>query len=153
MAKSFVLTAALIGGLGAISGGTAWAQPVTMSPRAVTACLCSQDAVAQLQGQVQEARRVYAERRQAAQALSRQVEEARGRVNVDNAADIESFRNLLARRDEAERAYQEQGPAVGDIVARYNAAVAGVNGNCTGKLFDPEELRAVRQTLSCPRPY
>jgi hypothetical protein len=148
LAKSFVFTAALLGGL---SGGTAWAQPVTTSPRAVAACLCSQDAVAQLQGSVQEARRIYGERRQVAQSLSRQVDQARGRVDVNNQADIESFRNLLARRDEAERAYQEQGPAVSEVVARYNNAVAGVNSNCTGKLFDPEELQATRQTLSCPR--
>jgi hypothetical protein len=148
---------ALIGGallVAAVGTGTpSWAQDhITTSLTAVQECLCAQRAVSILTQRVRAAKRRYAEMQDQADAMSRQVEDARSRVNTENREDIEAFRGLLARRDAAAQSFRGENQRYAAMVARYNAAVADNNAACTGRLFDQEEVEAVKSTLVCPRP-
>lgn len=86
------------------------------------------------------------------EALSRQVDAARGRVNTDNRSDIDAFKAMLARRDEMVASVRRDDDRNAGAVERYNEAVERNNAACSGRLFDPEEVEAVKANLICPRP-
>ena len=132
--------------------GTAPAQ-VVRAPDAVHECLCKEQAVASLNGEVQAQSRAYEQQRQSFEALDKAVQTGRPQVNVNNSADVDAFKQLLEKRDTA--ADTLAGPATrsyADAVQRYNQAVADYNAGCAGKAFDPDQLAAAKQTLSCPKP-
>jgi hypothetical protein len=132
--------------------GAAEAQ-VVRAPDEIRACLCKEQTVATLNGEVQAQSHAYEEKRQAFEALDKQVQTSRPRVNVNNPADVEAFKRLLERRDDA--ADVLAGAATQSYAAavqRYNAAVAEYNGACAGKAFDQDQLAEQKRTLSCPKP-
>jgi hypothetical protein len=136
-----------------IPAGAANAQVVVRSPDEVRSCLCKEQAVASLNAQVQAQSKAYDEKRQAFEALDRQVQTSRPQVNVNNPSDVDAFKRLLERRDEASDSLE--GAATSDYAAavqRYNAAVSDYNNSCSGKAFDQDVLNQVKQSLSCPKP-
>jgi hypothetical protein len=136
-----------------IPAGVAKAQVVVRSPDEVRSCLCKEQAVASLNAQVQALSKAYDEKRQAFEALDRQVQTSRPQVNVNNPSDVDAFKRLLERRDEASDSLA--GAATADYasaVQRYNAAVSDYNNSCAGKAFDQDVLAQVKQSLSCPKP-
>lgn len=136
----------------AIGTNPAQAQDHTMrSPSAVEDCLCAQQAVAHLHGRLRRERHRYDRARDLADKLARQVRDARSRVNVTDRGDIVAFKALLRRRDQANQAFLDESQRYANAVANYNNAVAHDNNMCSGRLFDPHEVEAIKQTLSCPR--
>jgi hypothetical protein len=136
-----------------IPASAANAQVVVRSPDEVRSCLCKEQAVASLNAQVQAQSKAYDEKRQAFEALDRQVQTSRPQVNVNNPSDVDAFKRLLERRDEASDSLE--GSATSDYAAavqRYNAAVSDYNNSCSGKAFDQDVLNQVKQSLSCPKP-
>jgi hypothetical protein len=145
------------GGLGAmmalvVVAGAAEAQAqVVRSPDEIRSCLCQEQAVSTLNGNVQSQSHAYDEQRQSFEALDKAVQTGRPQVNVNNPADVDAFKRLLERRDTA--ADTLAGPATktyAEAVQRYNQAVASYNDTCAGKAFDPDTLAAVKKTLACP---
>ena len=138
----------------AMAGGTqAAAQEVTDSLTAVQQCLCAQRAVSILSGEMRPRNRATSACAVTSDAMTRQVDEARHRVNTDNRSDIEAFRTLLAHRDDAAQSLRGEDERYANAVARYNGAVERNNA----RLFRP----AVRPRgngspskprLACPRP-
>jgi hypothetical protein len=137
--------------IGLCLAGSARAQEVTTAPTAVRACLCARELVSVREREMKESRKVYDDSQRAADALTRQVDEARPKVDTENADTIEAFRKLLARRDEAVQAFTDESRRYSAQVARYNDAVAGDNSACGGRLFDTAEVETEKQNLSCPR--
>lgn len=138
-------------GLPLLAAG-ALAQQAERSPQAIEACLCMEQSVAALNAQVQAQSRAYEDKRHAFQALDNQVQQSRSQVNVNNQGDVDSFKRLLERRDEAADALA--GPATSnyaEAVARYNEAVASYNGQCAGKAYDPDQLAQIKSSLACPK--
>jgi hypothetical protein len=136
-----------------IPAGVARAQVVVHSPDEVRSCLCKEQSVASLNAQVQAQSKAYEEKRQAFEALDRQVRTSRPQVNVNNPSDVDAFKRLLERRDEASDSLA--GAATSDYAAavqRYNAAVSDYNNSCAGKAFDQDVLAQQKQSLSCPKP-
>jgi hypothetical protein len=136
-----------------IPAGAAKAQVVVRSPEEVRSCLCKEQSVAALNAQVQAQSKAYDEQRRAFEALDRQVQTSRPQVNVNNPSDVDAFKRLLERRDEASDSLA--GAATSDYAAavqRYNAAVSDYNNSCSGKAFDQDVLAQVKQSLSCPKP-
>jgi hypothetical protein len=125
---------------------------VVRAPDEIRACLCKEQSVAELNGEVQSQSRAYEEKRQGFEALDKQVQTSRPQVNVNNQGDVDAFKRLLERRDEAAdvlagaatRSYAE-------AVQRYNQAVTDYNSNCAGKAFDPDQLATQKRSLSCPK--
>lgn len=141
------LAAALV-----VAAGIAQAQ-VVRAPDEIRACLCKERAVAALNGEVQAQSRAYDTQRQDVDTLDRSVETGRPQVNVNDPADVDAFKSLLERRDAAADALA--GPVTrsyAEAVQRYNQAVADYNAACAGKAFDPDQLTAAKQALSCPKP-
>jgi hypothetical protein len=143
LAAALTLTAAV---------GTAEAQ-VVRSPDEIRSCLCQEQSVAALNGEVQAQSHAYETQRQSFEALDKAVQSGRPQVNVNNPADVDAFKRLLEKRDAAADALA--GPTTknyADAVQRYNQAVADYNGACAGKSFDPDALAAVKKGLACPKP-
>jgi hypothetical protein len=134
-----------------MAGAPARAQGVTTGMSAVQQCLCAQREVSILGREMSRAREDWERARSEADSMTREVEDQRPRVNVDNRRDIEAFSALLARRDAATRSYREVNQRYAAAVARYNDAVEQNNAACAGRLFDPDEVAAVRANLACPR--
>lgn len=135
-----------------VAVGIAKAQ-VVRSPDEIRSCLCKEQSVAALNGEVQAQSRAYEAQRQSFEALDKAVQSGRPQVNVNKPADVDAFKHLLEQRDAA--ADTLAGPAnksYADAVQRYNQAVADYNASCAGKAFDPDQLAALKQTLSCPKP-
>jgi hypothetical protein len=135
-----------------VAAGAAQAQ-VVRAPDEIRSCLCKERTVAALNGEVQAQSRAYETQRQDVDALDQSVETGRPQVNVNNPADVDAFKSLLERRDTAADALA--GPVTksyAEAVQRYNQAVADYNAACAGKAFDPDQLAAAKQTLSCPKP-
>lgn len=149
--RAIIITAAA-GAVGLImAGAPGRAQDVTTSVLAVQQCLCAQREVAIQGREMSRARGDWERARSDADAMSREVEEERSRVNTDDRSAIEAFSALLARRDAAARSYREVNQRYADAVARYNGAVEQNNAACSGRLFDPDQIAAVRANLACPR--
>jgi hypothetical protein len=131
---------------------------VVSSPETVRACLCLEQMVPTLNAEAQRQRRAYEESQQTFETLDKQVQTSRAAVNVNNPADVDAFKRLLERRDEA--AGVLEGPATrsyAEAVQRYNQAVAEYNNNCAGRTFDPtmfgpQQIEEIKRTLSCPKP-
>jgi hypothetical protein len=134
-----------------MAGAPARAQGVTTAISAVQQCLCAQREVSIQAREMSRARQNWERLHSEAEAMSRQVEETRPRVNTDDRGDIEAFKALLARRDAAARSYRQGNQEYAAAVARYNDAVEQNNAACSGRLFDPEQVEAVRANLACPR--
>ena len=131
---------------------TAAAQAVRGGDEA-RACLCQEQLVSSLNADVQAQSRAYEEKRQAFEALDKQVQTARPQVNVKNQAEIDAFKQLLERRDAAADALNGQATSsYAEAVRRYNAAVTDYNNNCAGKPFDQDQLGQERHNLVCPKP-
>lgn len=145
------LMAGIIGiGSGLLGAASVHAQSgVTTAPRAVRQCLCAQQDVAILGHEMRQSKRHNEQVHRDVAAMSREVEDARARVNTDNRSDIDAFRALLQRRDEAAGAAAQDDARYADAVAHYNAAVERNNAACVGRLFDPEEVEAVKAHLMC----
>jgi phage-related tail protein len=134
-------------------GAAPAAAQVVTSPDEIHACLCREQAVSTLNAEVQSQSRAYEEKRQSFEALDKQVQTSRPQVNVNNQADVDAFKRLLERRDEAADALA--GPATrsyADAVQRYNQAVSEYNSSCAGRAFDPDQLAVQKRNLSCPKP-
>jgi hypothetical protein len=132
--------------------GAGAADEVVRAPDRIRGCLCQERSVSALNGEVQSQSRAYEDKRQAFQALDKQVQTARPRVNVANPGDVEAFKRLLEQRDHAADALAgEATKSYSEAVTRYNQAVAGYNGSCAGKSYDPDQLAELRRDLTCPK--
>jgi hypothetical protein len=128
-------------------------EDVVRAPDQIRSCLCQEQVVAALDGQVQAVSRAYEDKRQAFQSLDRQVQQRRPQVNVKSQADVDAFKRLLDQRDQAADVLAGDATnSYADAVARYNQAVASYNGACAGKAYDPDQLAELRRSLSCPKP-
>jgi hypothetical protein len=143
---------AILAGLAMAGSVPARAQGVTTAAPAVAACLCAQRAVSITGREMRRSERRDREAHANLDAFSRQIEEARGRVNTDVRSDIEAFKAMLARRDQMLVSVRREDELNAAAVARYNEAVERNNAACSGRLFDPEEVDAVKANLVCPRP-
>ncbi len=141
------LAAALV-----VAAGAVQAQ-VVRAPDEIRSCLCKEQAVKALNGDVQAQSQAYAAQRESVDALDKSVETGRPQVDVSNPADVDAFKGLLERRDAAADALA--GPVTrsyAEAVERYNRAVADYNAACAGKAFDPDQVAALKPTLSCAKP-
>jgi hypothetical protein len=128
------------------------AQTLLRSPQEISRCLCQNRAVDELRTQMDRQFRAYEEARQRYAALANQVETVRGRMNVQDREQIESFQRLLDERDAAQHAFQDEAtPAYAATVDRYNGAVEAYNLMCANTAFDPAVLAEVQTGLYCPR--
>jgi hypothetical protein len=119
----------------------------------VKACACKEQLVSSLNGEVMSQSSAYEAKRQAFEALDKQVQTARPLVNVRNQTEIDSFKQLLARRDQAADALADAAnQSYADTVQRYNDAVSDYNVSCSGKAFDPEVMAELKRTLACAKP-
>jgi predicted nucleic acid-binding Zn-ribbon protein len=128
------------------------AQEVVRAPEQIRNCLCQERSVGALNTEVQAQSRAYEDKRQAFQALDKQVQTTRPSVNVAKQADVDAFKRLLEQRDRAaDDLASTATKSYSDAVARYNQAVAAYNGNCAGKSYDADQLADMRRNLSCPK--
>jgi hypothetical protein len=126
---------------------------VVRAPDEIRACLCKEQALQSLNADVQAQSRTYQEKRQSFEALDRQVQSSRPKVNVNDPAAVDAFKHLLDQRDQASDSLA--GPVTRNYsaaVQRYNQAVADYNASCAGKAFDQDQLAQLKRTLSCPKP-
>jgi hypothetical protein len=146
--RSAIAAALMLSGV----GRAADAQTVRGSDE-VRACACKEQLVSTLNSEVMAQSSAYEAKRQAFEALDKQVQTARPLVNVRNQAEIDSFKQLLTRRDQAADALANAADqSYADTVQRYNEAVSDYNASCAGKAFDPEQMAELKRTLSCAKP-
>jgi hypothetical protein len=142
--------AALVLGAALCLGSGATAEEVLHAPDAVRACLCRDQNVASLARSVAEDRHSYEAAEGDFTALSGQADAARQKLDPADAAGRAALGGLLDRRDAARDRVAQAAAPLNAAVERYNAAVAGFNGDCAGKAYDPAVLADVRPNLACP---
>jgi hypothetical protein len=129
--------------------GAARAQDDSAAMSAARDCLCAEQAMMSMRDAADAEHRKYDESRETSQSLTREAQAAHGRVNTENRDDIEAFTALLAHRDAAKQAFDEESTRYIDAVDRFHAAVDRYNRQCLGRLFDPGEMASLRENLSC----
>ena len=133
--------------------GAADAQKAMRDPEAIKTCLCKEQQVSDLNNELLSQSSAYEAKRQALEDLDKQVQTARPLVNVKNQAEIDSFKQLLARRDEAADALAAAAnQSYAEAVKRYNDAVSDYNASCSSKAFDPDQVAEIKRSLSCAKP-
>src|SRR5262249_55062767 len=116
-----------------------------------TACLCTQRTLAQQSDTITAQRQAFDQRRQALAQLDADVTQQRPQVKVDDPASVAAFRQLLERRDAAQRAVDaDPGTQLSALIEGYNQRVAAYNRDCTGHDYDAAVLASVQKNLSCP---
>jgi hypothetical protein len=146
--RALSLTSLAVAGI-----GPAGAQAVIKDPAAVGACLCQQQSLAALLDALHERQQNYETNQKALASLDSELEARRSKMDVYNDADVQAYKQLLQRRDDAAAAFSgDTTQSYNAAVDRYNQALAGYNGSCAGKSYDPTVYSTVQATLSCPKP-
>jgi hypothetical protein len=149
-----VVAAALLAGVG-LPGATAVAQvPATItSPQEIAACLCLERSIGTLASEMLARQRIYEEKRRQLEQLETEVATKRAQVNVTDTAQVDAFRALLDRRNQAQAEFQAQvAPEYVATVDTYNRQVADFNAGCVNRGYDNAVLTTVRANLVCPAP-
>jgi len=117
----------------------------------INACLCLQQAVGTLSGEMTAKRQTLdAVTRQLAD-LDAQLARERPLVNVNNADAVARYKALLEQRDAAYR--QSIGAVHADATqsaARYNARVNEYNARCANRPFNSAVVAEMQTHLMCP---
>jgi hypothetical protein len=125
---------------------------VLKAPQDIATCLCLEQGVGQLRGEVDRQAATYTPMRQGVEQEAAALEAARGQVNTRNKRQVEEFRQRLVRLQEQEnQLFTVAYPAYTGAVERYNQEAQRYNQSCSGKAYDPETLAQVRAKLSCVR--
>jgi len=146
------LAASLLAGVGSAQPVPETTAPGTVltSPYDIAQCLC-------LEREIKRRETDLAAKRQAYDALARQIGEAqatierqRPQVDVDSQYSIDSFKQLLDQLDALkERQAQITLPDYQAAVAGYNGRVAQYTQRCSGHPLDPAAAERVRAGLVC----
>jgi hypothetical protein len=95
--------------------------------------------------------RMYEDAKRNFESLDAEVNQRRQTMNPNDPAQVEAFRQLLDRRDEARTRFAgEATPEYSAQVEEYIRRVNAFNQSCGGKSYDGNVLAQVRQSLVCP---
>jgi hypothetical protein len=151
--RGVVIRALSLAGMALAWVGPAGAQGVIKDPGAVGACLCQQQNMIALLDTLHERQQNYESSQKALASLDSELEARRARMDIYNDADVQAYKQLLQRHDDAAAAFAgEVTESYNAAIERYNQALAGYNGSCAGKSFDQTVYNSVQATLSCPKP-
>jgi hypothetical protein len=124
---------------------------VPPEPAEIGACLCLQQAVATLSGEMNAKTQALQAVQRELSDLDAQLATGRARVDVNNPDSVARYKALLERRDAAYR--QSIGPVHGDATratARYNDRVNEYNTRCANRPFNSALVAEVQTHLMCP---
>ena len=151
--RGVVIGALLVTGLALAGIGPVGAQEVIKDADAVRACLCQDQTLATLQDTLHERQQNYENSQKALADLNSELDAQRAKMDVYNNADVEAYKALLQRRDDAQATFTNAAtPSYNAAIARYNAARDGYQGSCAGKSYDPTVYNAVKPTRACAKP-
>ena len=128
------------------------AQAPVKDPGTIGYCLCQEQSLAKLLDAVQEHKQDYDNGQKALASLDSELATRRPAVNVYNDADVQAYKDLLQRRDDAAAAFANATATYNVSVNRYNEARGEYNARCAGVSFDQTVYNTVRANLSCPKP-
>jgi len=150
--RGVVVGALSLAGLVLGWNSTTGAQTIS-NPEAVRACVCQQQSLATLLDDVHTRQQSYDNGQKKLASLNSALEAQRTKMDIYNDADVQAYKKLLQRRDDAAAVFTgETTQSYNAAIARYNEAMGGYNGNCGGKSFDPDVYAKVQAALSCPKP-
>jgi hypothetical protein len=133
----------------ATAGGVS-AQSMISVPSEVASCLCLERDLTTRQAEMAVRRNAYDGLERDIQAAEATLERDRGRVDVNDQAAVDGFRQRLEQVD-AMKARQSQMtlPDYQMAVAGYNERVAQYTQRCSGRPLDPLVVAQVRPNLIC----
>jgi hypothetical protein len=127
--------------------------PVINSPQEIAGCLCLERSVSTLASEVAARNRIYEEKRRQFEQLDNEVNTRRPQVNVTDTAQVDAFRALLDRRNQAQAELTAQvTPETAATVDGYNRQVADFNARCANRAYNETVVASVRANLACPAP-
>ena len=135
-----------------LAPGAAKAQ-VPLPPEAaeITTCLCLQQAVSVLSGDMNAKKQALDTVTRQLADLDAQLARERSTLNVNNPDAVARYKALLERRDAAYR--QSIGPVHADATqatVRYNARVSEYNARCANRPFNSAVVTQLQVNLMCP---
>ncbi len=152
MMRAYVFGAVSLAFIGAAWGGPVAAQAVIDDRETIRACLCAQQRVTELYGALQERQRDYQNSQQTVARLNNELATSRAHINVNNEAEIDNYKQLLAQSDHAAISLADEAtPSYNDAVTRYNEALADYTTRCGGKSYNQVVYSDVQATLVCPK--
>lgn len=114
-------------------------------------CLCLERAVAERKFEMDVRNGIFEKAQGDLQATEAEVERQRPTVNVNDPAQVDAFRTLLAKRDAARAQYERVAvPDQQQAVGRYNAVVEQLNATCN-RPITTFAWEAARKDLVCPK--
>ncbi len=127
-------------------------QPAAEEVAAAQRCLCLEQSVQDSRFELDVRNGLFQRSQDDTQALEREVESRRPKVDVNDRAQIDAFRDLLDRAAAARTNYEQVAvPDQQRAVARHNAAVGALNAACSGKSFSTYAWEAARKLPACPK--
>jgi peptidoglycan hydrolase CwlO-like protein len=153
MMRGVIIGALSVTGLALAGIGPLGAQEVIKDADAVRACLCQEQTLATLLDSLHERQQNYENSQKALADLNSALDAQKAKMDVYNNADVEAYKALLQKRDDAATAFANDAtPSYNAAIQRYNAARDGYQGSCAGKSYDPIVYNAVKPTLACAKP-
>lgn len=141
---------AVIAPIAVASAATAQ-QQVLRDPEQIRACVCVEQTLKRQAVELAAQRQAYEEARRQVEALDAAVEAQRPQVRVNDRASVDSFRQLLDKRNAAQVSFANQlTPRYAALVEQYNRRATEFNRACSGSSYDAEVLAKVQQGLVCP---
>lgn len=141
---------AVIAPIAVASAATAQ-QQVLRDPEQIRACVCVEQTLKRQAVELAAQRQAYEEARRQVEALDAAVEAQRPQVRVNDRASVDSFRQLLDKRNAAQVSFANQlTPRYAALVEQYNRRATEFNRACAGSSYDAEVLAKVQQGLVCP---
>ncbi len=127
-------------------------QPATEEVAAAHRCLCLEQKVQDSRFELDVRNGLFQKSRDDTQAVEREVEQRRPKVDVNDREQIDAFRALLDRATAARANYEQVAvPEQQRAVMRYNSAVGELNAACSGKSYSSYAWEAARKLPACPK--
>ena len=147
--RTLIIGAAAIA---ALSGPAASQQRMLTSPQEIARCLCQEQAINMLRGQMDAGKAAVDREKAEIDAMDRDIAQQKPRVEPNNATSVLVCKTLLDQRDAkwdnlknvTEMSYLEAND-------RYNTAVLGFQASCGGTLYNMEALAIAKSNLVCPK--
>jgi len=140
-------------GLGVAASGPALAQDagskIFLSPEETRECICLEDQVGGMRADLDAAKQAREGVAAEYARLDALVEQARDTIDVNDEAEVDSFRRMFNRREELRQQLSVASQPYDRLIGRYNKIAMTYNSQCANKKMFKVNVDAARANPQC----
>ncbi len=129
--------------------GQEFAQGAFLSPEETRQCVCMEDEVNSMQAKLDESRQTRDAMAAEIARLDGLLEQAREAIDVNDQAEVDSFRRMHNRREELRLQMNQANQPYNQVLWRYNRIAEAYNAQCANRKMFKVNVDAARANPQC----